>query len=107
MAPTKAFKVAQVEKSRREAKGKKTKKASTPPPPGEPRYDDNDDLIVDGQFEPTASGSGLNERGAAIALGETETPKASRRRSSRQIMTREKVARASWRSRRARNGPRS
>jgi hypothetical protein len=60
MAPTKAT----VEKTRRE-KGKKSKKAVTPPPLGEPRYDDNDDLLVDGQFEPTASGSGLllSERG--------------------------------------------
>jgi hypothetical protein len=62
MAPTKATKVATVEKTRRE-KGKKSKKATTPPPPGEPIYDDNGDLLVDGQFEPTAGGSGLNERG--------------------------------------------
>ena len=65
MAPIKATKGATAEKTKRETKGKKTRKASTPPPPGEPGYDENDDLLVDGQFGPTASGSGLlmDERG--------------------------------------------
>jgi hypothetical protein len=65
MAPIKATKGATAEKSKRETKGKKSKKASTPPPPGEPRYDENDDLIAGSQFGSTASGSGLlmDERG--------------------------------------------